>query len=666
MLMRVVHRNPVVSLVFLAVVLVVALSLRLSRLDRDALWYDEAVSMRIADGPPCDIVRESALDSTPPLYFLGLHYWVATWGGSDAIVRSFSVAWSMAGLLILFGFARTMGGGMPAMAAIVLAALAPLDVRFAQEARMYSQAATLSLAGTWILWEWIRVRRAAPRSALLLLLYALLAWATVMTHYVAATVVLAQGMVAVGWLLARREWRATMQFLGAAAAVAVLGALWFVYVRLVAGGLNRANVAWMPVPPLYDYASFLWLEVLHGQARILRMWLVPIGACMVAAVLACALWAVRHAGDAGDRQSRQLAVRLVFLAWMVAAPVALAAVVTATWQPVFLRARFPVLVLYPFIVFVAVVTTSFTPRLLGGALLAAFGAAMLAGTLNQREVFRHADWRGFAQAWHRSNPPRQVVIVPPTQEVTASRAVGTPLQSTPRTTLEHMKPDLKGREIWLLQTTDVEPAITEKEREYAAWTLSLGAARSVAVLRDIVVTAITVGEFGPPPDFRGRFARWFEPMRLPGGPIGLTDSRNFYPLEHPGPARPYRWSKPEARISLACSDAGGTVTLCYDGPCTSGTCPGTIAFAASRTKHGDSAHTWRATLPTTSRTAETDVVIPSGKGLAVVQWRVEIPGEDRSPLTGQTRPLGIKLYWIGISPQVTAESSDTGSEADGS
>lgn len=113
-----------------------ALLLRAPSVGTKSLWLDEAYSVFQAE-------REELAEPVfvegphPPLYYVMLHYWVRIAGNGEAAVRLPSVAASVAGIGLLYLLARTLAGRTVALLAAALLALSPLDVWYAQEARMH-------------------------------------------------------------------------------------------------------------------------------------------------------------------------------------------------------------------------------------------------------------------------------------------------------------------------------------------------------------------------------------------------------------------------------------------------------------------------------------------------------------------------------------------------
>ena len=56
------------------------MALRLFRLGADSLWYDETVSTLLAGSPLPDLIRHTAGDIHPPLYYILLRGWLIALG----------------------------------------------------------------------------------------------------------------------------------------------------------------------------------------------------------------------------------------------------------------------------------------------------------------------------------------------------------------------------------------------------------------------------------------------------------------------------------------------------------------------------------------------------------------------------------------------------------
>jgi hypothetical protein len=147
--------------------------------------------------PPADmsrVIRAVFLsDTSPPLYYVLLAAWTRLLGTSAGALRLFSVAASLASLVLVAGLAWRAGGRAAILPAAALFAASPMAVHYSTEGRMYA-----------LLWLWVaailtlalelRIRGSRPA---LLAGYVAVGAAGLLTHYFYVPVFL----VASAWLL---------------------------------------------------------------------------------------------------------------------------------------------------------------------------------------------------------------------------------------------------------------------------------------------------------------------------------------------------------------------------------------------------------------------------------------------------------------------------------
>ena len=131
-----------------ALALLVALGIvaRLAALPAENLWYDEAFTY-VTAGQPLPVMLDALLgDVHPPLWYIISAPFA---GGTDWLVRVPACAFSVATLLLFAWWLRRLRLGAPAeLLALGMMALAPAQVRYGAEARMY---AALEFAGLLML-----------------------------------------------------------------------------------------------------------------------------------------------------------------------------------------------------------------------------------------------------------------------------------------------------------------------------------------------------------------------------------------------------------------------------------------------------------------------------------------------------------------------------------
>ncbi|WP_376792344.1 glycosyltransferase family 39 protein [Thermoflexus sp.] len=160
-------------------VLWLGMGLRFYGLEAQSLWYDEGTSARLSEGPLRHILESVAQDIHPPLYYVLLHGWTAVAGRSVFALRAFS---ALAGVLLIAAtgsLAARLFNRRVAGLAMLLLALHPLAIYYAQEVRMYTLLGLWAALHSvfWLAWR----RRPHPGRALGLLLTGVAGW---YTHYV--------------------------------------------------------------------------------------------------------------------------------------------------------------------------------------------------------------------------------------------------------------------------------------------------------------------------------------------------------------------------------------------------------------------------------------------------------------------------------------------------
>lgn len=145
------------TLRWLIIVLLLAATLRFTGLGWRSLWLDEAFSVRHASQPLAAVWSGEGDPRHPPLYYVLLHAWMGL-GQDPATIRllSASFSWATVGLVFLLGRVVDRNRPVTALLAAALLAIAPIDLWYAQETRMYALVAfctALTAIGlTWGSW----------------------------------------------------------------------------------------------------------------------------------------------------------------------------------------------------------------------------------------------------------------------------------------------------------------------------------------------------------------------------------------------------------------------------------------------------------------------------------------------------------------------------------
>lgn len=189
-------------------VLLGAFALRLPQLGAQSLWYDETVSVALAQERLWPLITHTARDIHPPLYYILLHFWGWLTGYHEFSSAYFSLGWGVLLVASVGVLGRWLGGRGVGLLAATLVALSPLNVWYSQEVRMYTMAATLGVWSLMTLWALLTGPRMRRRWQTLWLLSAV---AGMYTVYYFAFLLIAEALIVLLWRrrvgMARADWR---------------------------------------------------------------------------------------------------------------------------------------------------------------------------------------------------------------------------------------------------------------------------------------------------------------------------------------------------------------------------------------------------------------------------------------------------------------------------
>ena len=195
------------AFICMILVAVAAIMLRLHQIESHSFWLDEAYSWTMATKFSFgEIVRRTANDFNPPFYYMILKCWIAVFGDSEVAQRLLSVTCDTLTLLTLYllchdAFAETTdaegkrSSRTVAVLAAAMYAVSGIHIQWSVETRMYSMAAFLSVASSWLLW-----RGLASRQRRWWIWYAVSASALLYTHNYGVFTVFGQACFLIGLL----------------------------------------------------------------------------------------------------------------------------------------------------------------------------------------------------------------------------------------------------------------------------------------------------------------------------------------------------------------------------------------------------------------------------------------------------------------------------------
>lgn len=289
--------------IWLAVLLLLALGLRVYRLDGQSLWYDEAVTAQVASQGISELTRWTADDIQPPLYYYIVAGWTRLAGSSEWALRFPSVFFSVLMVALLWDAARRLlaGGAIGRWAAgitALLATLSPLYIYYAQEARMYTLLAFLGVLAGYALLQTTESGR--ETSAGWWLTFVLAAAAMLYTHYFGVFLLLAYGVCWLVWRSLTACARKTRSL--AAFGVSVL-AIILLYLPWLPAMLNRYRVDasyWQGKLKLGEALRHLAISFAVAAPEMMleevAVRLLPFFAAILVVAVAMLFWRQRHTG----------------------------------------------------------------------------------------------------------------------------------------------------------------------------------------------------------------------------------------------------------------------------------------------------------------------------------------------------------------------------------
>ncbi len=301
--------------VALALVLLLALGLRLWRLDHKSLWLDEAWTWAHTQKPFRDCITSEF--SNPPGSFAIFWASVRALGDDERGLRFPSALSGVLATWLLFRLARRLFDAPTALVAALLYAASAFHLLFTQEARTFGFLSCAVLASTEavvLLLEGATLGRAAY--------YVLSAAAGLYLHYVFGFVILAQnGVVAWSWWVRREKGLSFRWWAVAQLATALLFVPWFLW---MIGHMGRVDTSYLDMPLGRVGAAFFAFTWGHrafpaGSGRPLLERVLEHGP-LIAGFLVVVLPLVLRGSRASARLPRAGAV----IGWVFLAPMLLA------------------------------------------------------------------------------------------------------------------------------------------------------------------------------------------------------------------------------------------------------------------------------------------------------------------------------------------------------
>ena len=241
---------------------------------QQTIWFDESYTAYLIRFDYTDIVRYTAVDVHPPLYYLLLKTWSLIFGYNDFALRAISALLGAFAILFAFMWLKYKYGKTAAILGSLFLALSPNFIRYGEEMRMYTLVAAIVFAATYFLQLAID-----NKSRKWWIIYAALVALGMYTHYFTAFVWLAH---VVYLLMIYKKKFFTKKYFATYLLAAAL------YIPWIPGFIKQStsvqNGFWIGEVNVDKVANFFTETVLYENAAKTVNWL------LILFIAACALF----------------------------------------------------------------------------------------------------------------------------------------------------------------------------------------------------------------------------------------------------------------------------------------------------------------------------------------------------------------------------------------
>lgn len=247
----------------LALILLLGLILRLFSLNQP-YWGDEILSLQIVKhywSDPAGMIQYlRAVEVHPPLYYLLLLVWTHLFGFAEAAVRSLSLLFGLATIILTYVLGKELWQNTrAALLAALLVAVMPLPIIFSQEARPYIIFSFFGLLCFLWLWRYLQTGK-----RLLIFYFSLSAIIGLYLHYSFIFILAPLLLGGLVWLMAKGRFLKQYPDILGAVVFIFLGFYWWLPVLFYKVVLGNYELLGLPRSTNY-FRPFYFIESTFNQ-----------------------------------------------------------------------------------------------------------------------------------------------------------------------------------------------------------------------------------------------------------------------------------------------------------------------------------------------------------------------------------------------------------------
>lgn len=338
---------------FLSLISIIGFLLRVYRLDRTSLWFDELSTLGRITSPLSQIINGSATLPFPPLYYILMHYWVKLFGISEFSLRFPSVLFSVFSIILIFELAKELFDRKVGLLAALLLSVSLYSIDFAREAKMYSMLWFFGLLSFYFFYKFTRGNKTRD-----LALYVLSTLTAIYTLYAGFLFIIAQNFIFFLLFFKRAQLK---KWLAAQAIIALLYLPWpGIFISTMMNRRGVGGIGWIPKD--IDYLQFflcLFAATTGITMRFISRW--SILALIICLYLFLLFSAFLRNAKKGEQIANFTKNRYLLLAWIFI-PIAGLYLVHIFILPV-LISRYLGLIHIPLIIFFSIGLSRYSPKI---------------------------------------------------------------------------------------------------------------------------------------------------------------------------------------------------------------------------------------------------------------------------------------------------------------
>ncbi len=141
-------------ILILLLILVLALAFKITAvLNTSSLWFDEVVSLKIAQHSIIDSWQYLKWENNPPLHYWFLHYWIKIFNQSEIFLRFSSILFSLLSIIAIYFLGRRLYNHTVGLFAAFLTAISSYQLFLSMDARMYPMIFFFGLLSSYFFYQ---------------------------------------------------------------------------------------------------------------------------------------------------------------------------------------------------------------------------------------------------------------------------------------------------------------------------------------------------------------------------------------------------------------------------------------------------------------------------------------------------------------------------------